>query len=92
MLARKAYQSLQAWGESASKKALLVKGARQVGKSFLVEAFSREAFENVVIFDLVDDVAARGSFNQAVSAEDLLLRMSVVARTPLVPPQDRRCH
>lgn len=85
MLARKAYQSLQAWGESASKEALLVKGARQVGKSFLVEAFSREAFENVVIFDLVDDVAARGSFNQAVSAEDLLLRMSVVARTPLVP-------
>lgn len=57
MLQRKAKAQFESWLASSPNKALLVKGARQVGKSYLVNAFARESFENVVTFDLIADVS-----------------------------------
>ena len=56
-----------------------------MGKTYLVDAFAAEHFENVVKFDLVEDAAVLSSFSQARSAEDLYLRISLAARVPLVP-------
>ena len=85
MLRRKAEARFRAWFEGAGNKALLVTGARQVGKSYLVERFARDHFPHVVMFDMLRDVSARESFAAAASADDLLLRMSVEAQEPLVP-------
>lgn len=85
MLERKAVRQMNNWLNASANKALLVKGARQVGKSFLVEAFARDSFENVVKFDLVEDKRTRNSFSQATSADDLAFRMSVATSSPLVP-------
>lgn len=85
MLERKARRQFEDWLAAPTHKALLVKGARQVGKSFLVNAFARESFEHVVTFDLLENAQTRSSFAQASSADDLLLRMSVAAESPLVP-------
>ena len=52
MLQRKAKAQFESWLASSPNKALLVKGARQVGKSYLVNVFANESFENVVTFDL----------------------------------------
>lgn len=84
MLERKALKQMQAWRDDAPRKALLVKGARQVGKTYLVKAFAEASFENVVSFDLVEDAAALASFLDAQSADDLFLRMSVAAPQPLI--------
>lgn len=85
MLRRKAQDAFRSWLEHGQRKALLVKGARQVGKSYLAGAFARESFENVVEFDLLENARARESFGNAVSAEDLFMRISVEADSPLVP-------
>lgn len=85
MLKRKAYAEFQRWQQAGVGKALLVKGARQVGKSYLVDAFAHDAFERVVSFDLVEDSRTRESFSQATSADDLFLRITVAAKTPLAP-------
>lgn len=85
MLTRKAEAQFEEWYRLASKKALLVKGARQVGKTYLIDAFARQHFENVVAFDMVEDVSARESFSAATSADDLFLRMTVAASQPMVP-------
>ena len=37
MLKRRAYEKLLSWKAEAPEKALLVDGARQVGKTFLIE-------------------------------------------------------
>lgn len=84
MLKRKALAKFENWLDLSPHKALLVKGARQVGKTYLVKAFASEHFENVVVFDMVDDAAARSSFASATSADDLFLRMSVAASAPIV--------
>lgn len=85
MLKRKAEARFQSWYEGPRNKALLVMGARQVGKSYLAERFARDHFSHVVVFDLLRDASARESFAGATSADDLLLRMSVAATEPLVP-------
>lgn len=84
MLDRKAKAQFQSWLDSSPNKALLVKGARQVGKSFLVSAFARESFEHVVAFDLIEDISVRDSFSAAKSADELLMRMTIAAVEPMI--------
>ena len=50
MLRRKIEEKLQFWFENR-KQALLVKGARQVGKSFSISSFIKDKFENVIEID-----------------------------------------
>ena len=85
MLRRKAMEQLVAWKERAQNHALLLTGARQVGKSFLLEEFGRQAYSNVVTFDLIKNPAACRSFAHATSADDLAFRIEVMAEGPLVP-------
>jgi hypothetical protein len=40
------------WKNSQRRKPLIVRGARQVGKTYSVEKFGREAFNNLVTVDL----------------------------------------
>ena len=84
MLERKAKSRFESWLALSPNKALLVKGARQVGKSYLVNAFAHEAFEHVVTFDLIADMSLRDSFSAAKSADDLFMRMTIAADQPMV--------
>lgn len=84
MLERKAKTQFESWLALSPNKALLVKGARQVGKSYLIGAFASDAFEHVVVFDLVADTSVRDSFLAAKSADDLLMRMTIAATEPMV--------
>ena len=59
---RKRKHSLNLGLPSSPNKALLVKGAPTGGKSYLVNVFANESFENVVTFDLIADASVRDSF------------------------------
>lgn len=49
---RKIYSELQNWKEYRSKKeALLVEGARRIGKSFIVEEFARNEYRSYILID-----------------------------------------
>ncbi len=55
MLERKAYQKLLEWKrDSQGKTALLIEGARRVGKSTLVREFGRKEYSSCVFIDFVD--------------------------------------
>lgn len=84
MLKRKAEKQFLDWLNNAHNKALLVKGARQVGKSYLIEYFANEHFKHVVKFDMVGQARVRQSFLKSESPEDLLLRMTVASDVPMV--------
>lgn len=53
MLRRKIYSELLKWKNEPFKEALVVKGARQVGKSFIIEQFIKENFERHLTIDFV---------------------------------------
>ena len=57
---RLALDYLMEWKDRATRKPLVIRGARQVGKSFLVRLMAREAFTNLVEinFERMPDVAS----------------------------------
>ncbi|MCF0179521.1 MAG: ATP-binding protein [Bacteroidales bacterium] len=50
-LRRKIYQRLLEWKRAEGKSALLIEGARRIGKSTIVEIFARNEYESYVIID-----------------------------------------
>lgn len=60
-LKRNAYNDLLDWKNNHNNKVLLVEGARQVGKTYLVKKFSNENYKNVIYINLLEE-----------SGEDLL--------------------
>ncbi|MDR0514289.1 MAG: ATP-binding protein [Coriobacteriaceae bacterium] len=85
MLKRKAMERFNFWKQHKTKQALLVTGARQIGKTFLIREFAKSNYDCIIEFNLVENTEARESFKNAVNAEDLLFRMSLVGNGPMVP-------
>lgn len=85
MIRRKVESELQRWLESGTDRALVVTGARQVGKTYLVRDFAAKHFKNVAYFDLATDRATLEAFAAATSADDLSLRISIATDVPLTP-------
>ena len=67
------------------RRALLVTGARQVGKTYSIRRMGKECFENVVEINFVEQPEAIALFDGQQGTKDLLLRISAFSRKPLVP-------
>ncbi len=82
---RKITSKLLDWYLSEDK-ALLITGARQVGKTYIIRDFLRREVgdEHFVEFNLLEDEEARKSIEQAKSSDDLLFRLSALSPKPLI--------
>lgn len=67
------------------KRALLVTGARQVGKTFSIRKVGKECFENLIEINFVENPDAIELFENGQGAKDLLMRLSAFVRKPLIP-------
>lgn len=83
MLRRKVTERLVAWRNS-SRKALLVTGARQIGKSFAIREFGRSAFGTYFEANLSLDADARETLVGSRNATDFINRVALLSRVPLV--------
>lgn len=84
-LQRTAAKEIQAFLEGEAHKALLVTGARQVGKTTLIRQLGQEAFPNFVELNFLENTAARQLFETATDSSDFLLRLSALVGEKLVP-------
>lgn len=84
-LRRKMLDVLDAWRESGSRKAFMLVGARQTGKTFIVRQFADIRFKHLAEVNLLDDAGAGGILAAASSASDFASRLSLVAGCPVVP-------
>ena len=48
MLKRKVTHYIKKWVDSKNKKCLVIQGARQTGKTYIVERFAEENYEEIV--------------------------------------------
>lgn len=85
MINRKIESELQNFLRDEKKKALLVTGARQVGKTYSIRAFGKQNFRSFVEINFIENAAAKELFQNAKNSRDLLLRMSLVADADLIP-------
>ena len=84
MLKRKIVEKLEFWFRNR-KQALLVTGARQIGKSYSISNFIKDKFDNVIEIDFSETPNLIDSFALLDNSEDLLLRLSLIAGDKMVP-------
>lgn len=84
MIPRKIEKELRRFHDSDENKALLITGARQVGKTFIIREFGKQ-YESFVEINFLENKAAQSLFENAKDSAELLLRISAVANAPLIP-------
>ncbi len=78
MLYREAYNRLLEWKNSEGrKKCLVVRGARQVGKTFIIERFAEKEYENTVEVDFLKSPQLKQIFAGNLDIPSLLLNFSI---------------
>lgn len=85
MISRKIESELQHFSDDDRKKALLITGARQVGKTYIIREFGRQNFRSLVELNFLENTAAKELFKNAKNSKDLLLRLSLLADGDLLP-------
>lgn len=73
------------WKQRSDRKPLLIQGARQIGKSFLIEKFARENFESVVTINFEELREAKLSFEGDLTPSHILRDLSTRLRKPIIP-------
>lgn len=84
MLKRKVDEYLKVW-YSHRKQALLIKGARQIGKTFSIKEFGNHNFENVIEINFVLNPSLIKSFYAIEDYKQMMLRISLLYGQKLVP-------
>lgn len=79
MLYRKMEALIEAHLTSDSQKILLIDGARQVGKTYLIRYVGQKLFENFIEINLVEDSLGDQLFAETRTVEDLYLQISMLA-------------
>ena len=68
----------------SQKKALLVTGARQIGKTYILRECLREQFSSVIEINFIENEDAKRIFSDFKDTKDILLRLSAIADKPLI--------
>ena len=76
MLRRKLYDDLLAWKENHGNTCLMVKGARQVGKTYLIRAFGESEYKSFVEINFIKDKELKSIFDGDIDADDIYKRMT----------------
>ena len=85
-LRRKFYDRLVQWKATKHQECLLVKGARQIGKTFIVEKFGREQYESFIEINFILEPEACSIFEGSLKAEDLYRKISAYDATRRMVP------
>lgn len=83
MLKRKIQSYLEDYLKSDSNKMLIVAGARQVGKSYIIRYMGKQLFPNFVEINMAEDSYGQRIFANAKTLEDFYLALSTVAGNQL---------
>lgn len=70
------YKYLINWKQKKDKSALIIKGARQVGKSYLVREFGRNEYESYIEINFLKNPLYKNIFKGDLSAEEIFKRLS----------------
>ena len=85
MLQRKIYKRIETFYKDRPAKALMITGARQVGKSFIVEEFCKAHYESFIKLDFIENPEYISALATAGNTEEILLRLSALFGDQMIP-------
>lgn len=78
MLKRKFYDTLLARKQRKPQTCLLVKGARQIGKTYIIGKFGEENYRSYIYINFIEMPQTKDIFNGELSAESIYSRITLV--------------
>jgi uncharacterized protein len=84
IIERDIIEELIAWKERDNRKPLILRGARQVGKTFTVERFARQHFENYIHINLEEQKDIRALFDHK-NVQNIIDELSILFNEKIVP-------
>ena len=85
MLRRKIETQLEAWRSAPKRTALLVTGARQIGKTYIIRHFAQQHYDHIAELNFIENPDLVALFDRPRDAKNLLMRLELAVNTPLVP-------
>ena len=76
---------LRQWRDSARRKPLILRGARQVGKTWSLKEFGKNRFESVALVDLERNSSLRKLFDGDLNAALICADLEVLLRQKITP-------
>ena len=83
MLERKIMARFVEWKQSDARKALLVTGARQIGKTHAIRHFARLHYRNVLEINFIDTPSAMTAFDGDLDADTIITALTAFSHQPL---------
>ncbi|MDO4616056.1 MAG: AAA family ATPase [Lachnospiraceae bacterium] len=81
---RKIWDEIDHFFENSQRQALLITGARQVGKTYIIREYAKRKFEYFIEINFLENKEVGRAFDSAATAEDFLLRISAMTNVPMI--------
>jgi len=82
---RKVLELLVKWKASEERKPLILNGARQVGKTYILEEFGNEHFENVIYLNMEIEGAIANFIEKELSPRKIIQFIESTKRQEIIP-------
>ena len=82
---RNAMRDLVQWKESEDRKPMVLKGARQVGKTWLMKEFGRNYYQNYVYFNFDEEDELKSIFEKNKNPQRIIELLSMIADEKILP-------
>ena len=79
MLFRKIQKYIEDYMKSDTNKILIIDGARQIGKTYIIRYTGEKLFENYIEINMVEDFLGNKLFENAKTIDDFYLQVSMIA-------------
>ena len=78
-------KKLLAWKNSPYRKPLIMKGVRQVGKTWILKEFGRRCYENTAYFNFDENEEYKQFFETTKDVERILQNLMMASGQKIVP-------
>ena len=85
---RDIYSKLLNWKATSGRKPLLLRGARQTGKTWLLKAFGKTEYDSLVYLNFEEDPRLKGFFEGRVRPAEILENLAVYVGRQIRPERD----
>lgn len=80
---RESIKQLYSWKENPDRKPLIIRGARQVGKTWLMKEFAAEAYPQYVYVNFEDNEIVKNIFQKDFDIERILLALQLATNVTI---------
>ena len=82
---RSAFSQLVKWKDNPERKPLIIRGARQVGKTWLMKEFGQSCYDSFVYFNFDEEDELKSIFESNKNPQRIIELLSMIAGEKILP-------